>query len=161
MQDLTGFPTSFSTAAKHAPEPLERGRAVSTCFALRLCCSQPSRAFSNRSARFPFFPDADPQTWTEIIQFLYRVHYLQLIFVVKLSTDFDLLKRRFERLFFKSPCWRILTAHETRHYVACRLYKVDATLLAYFYTAAAAARPRRNFGAFIKNRLSTLPSPHR
>ncbi len=105
----------------------------------------------------PIFPDADPQTSAEILEFLafFPIHYLQLIFttIVKLATDFETLKYG---LSFSLSLLSILTAHEAGHYVACRLYKVDATL-PYFIPLPPLLGPAGTFGAFIKI-VSPLPS---
>lgn len=105
----------------------------------------------------PIFSDADPQTWTEILQFLalFPIHYLQLIgdTVYRLATEFETLKYG---LSFSLSLLSILTAHEAGHYVACRLYKVDATL-PYFIPLPPLIGPAGTFGAFIKI-VSPLPS---
>ncbi|HXG83885.1 MAG TPA: site-2 protease family protein [Pyrinomonadaceae bacterium] len=105
----------------------------------------------------PIFPEADPQTWTEILRFLvfFPIHYLQLIFstIGKLATEFETLKYG---LSFSLSLLAILTAHEAGHYVACRLYKVDATL-PYFIPLPPLLGPAGTLGAFIKI-VSPLPS---
>lgn len=105
----------------------------------------------------PIFPDVDPQTWRELLQFLgsFPLHYLNLIFTTigKLATDFELLK---SGLSFSVSLLAILTAHEAGHYVACRLYKVDATL-PYFIPLPPLLGPAGTLGAFIKI-VSPMPS---
>ncbi len=105
----------------------------------------------------PIFPDADPQTWTEILQFFgsFPIHYSHLIFdaVHGLATDFTTLKHG---LSFSLSLLAILTAHEAGHYVACRLYGVDATL-PYFIPLPPLIGPAGTLGAFIKI-VSPLPS---
>ncbi|HXG82599.1 MAG TPA: site-2 protease family protein [Pyrinomonadaceae bacterium] len=105
----------------------------------------------------PIFPDADPQTWTEILHFFgfFPVHYLQLIgnTIYRLATEFETLKYG---LSFSLSLLAILTAHEAGHYVACRLYKVDATL-PYFIPLPPLLGPAGTLGAFIKI-VSPLPS---
>ncbi|MDQ2745640.1 MAG: hypothetical protein M3T96_00050, partial [Acidobacteriota bacterium] len=78
----------------------------------------------------PVFPEIqDPQNWTDIFNLIISLPalYCQLIFstVVTLSTNFEVLT---EGLKFSVSLLAILTAHESGHYVACRLYGVDATL---------------------------------
>ncbi len=105
----------------------------------------------------PIFPDADPQTWTEILHFFgfFPVHYLQLISntIYRLATEFETLKYG---LSFSVSLLAILTAHEAGHYVACRLCKVDATL-PYFIPLPPLLGPAGTLGAFIKI-VSPLPS---
>ncbi len=107
--------------------------------------------------KIPIFPDADPQTYDEILQFLgsFPALYLQLIFdtVHKLATDFEILK---SGVSFSVSLLAILTAHEAGHYVACRLYRVDATL-PYFLPLPPLIGPAGTFGAFIKI-VSPMPS---
>src|SRR5213078_4439098 len=50
----------------------------------------------------------------------------------------------------------ILLSHEMGHYVACRLYRVDATL-PFFLPTPPMVGPAGTFGAFIKI-LSPMPS---
>lgn len=105
----------------------------------------------------PIFPNVNPQTWTETWQFFssFPVHYLQLIFstIYLLFTDFETLKYGLK---FSISLLVILTAHESGHYVACRLYGVDATL-PYFIPLPPLIGPAGTFGAFIKI-ISPLPS---
>lgn len=103
------------------------------------------------------FPNVDPQTWTEIFAFvlLFPVHYAGLIVgaVHELFTDYTLFKYGVS---FSVSLLAILTAHETGHYVACRLYGVDATL-PYFIPLPPLIGPAGTLGAFIKI-VSPLPS---
>src|SRR4051812_47913163 len=73
-------------------------------------------------------PETDPQTWPEIVQFIASLpmRYAALIgdAVYKLSHDFIYLKYG---LSFSLSLLFILISHEMGHYIACRLYKVDAT----------------------------------
>ncbi len=105
----------------------------------------------------PIFPNVNPQTWAEIFQFLlsFPTQYLQLIFstIYLLFTDFEILKYG---LSFSISLLAILTAHESGHYVACRLYGVDATL-PYFIPLPPLIGPAGTLGAFIKI-ISPLPS---
>jgi hypothetical protein len=76
--------------------------------------------------KIPIFPDANPQTNSEIFQFLLSLPtlYVELIFttIQRLLTDFQTLS---SGLKFSVSLLAILTAHESGHYVACRLYGVD------------------------------------
>lgn len=107
--------------------------------------------------QIPIFPDADPQTAAEIFHFFlaFPAHYAALIYttVQTLFTDFETLKYGLK---FSLSLLAILTAHESGHYVACRLYGVDATL-PYFIPLPPLIGPAGTFGAFIKI-VSPLPS---
>jgi membrane-associated protease RseP (regulator of RpoE activity) len=103
------------------------------------------------------FPDANPQTNAEIFQFLLSLPtlYAELIFTTlrQLLTDFETLKYGLK---FSVCLLAILTAHEAGHYVACRLYGVDATL-PYFIPLPPLLGPAGTLGAFIKI-VSPMPS---
>lgn len=103
------------------------------------------------------FPNVNPQTNEEIFQFFlsFPAHYFDLIYttIQRLFTDFETLKYGIE---FSVSLLAILTAHESGHYVACRLYGVDATL-PYFIPLPPLIGPAGTFGAFIKI-VSPLPS---
>ncbi|HXH70584.1 MAG TPA: site-2 protease family protein [Pyrinomonadaceae bacterium] len=98
----------------------------------------------------PIFPDADPQTNSEILQFLLSLPtlYAELISTTihQLLTDFKTLSNGLK---FSVSLLAILTAHESGHYVACRLYGVDATL-PYFIPLPPLLGPAGTLGAFIK-----------
>lgn len=103
------------------------------------------------------FPDVNPQTNTEILQFFlsFPLLYLELI----VSTVFRLAANPAELIYglqFSVSLLAILTAHEAGHYVACRLYGVDATL-PFFIPTPPLIGPAGTLGAFIKI-LSPLPS---
>lgn len=108
--------------------------------------------------RMPLFGDLqDPQSWTEILNLIISLPllYFQLITetISRLFTDFDFLK---DGLSFSISLLAILTAHEAGHYVACRIYGVDATL-PYFIPMPPILSPAGTLGAFIKI-LSPMPS---
>lgn len=67
-------------------------------------------------------------------------------------SSFEILKHG---LTFSIPLLFILTAHEFGHYIACRIYKVDATLP--YFLPVPLISPAGTFGAFIKI-LSPMPS---
>ena len=103
------------------------------------------------------FPNSNPQTNQEIFQFLLSLPtlYAELIFstVHQLLTDFETLKYGLK---FSVCLLAILSAHEAGHYVACRLYGVDATL-PYFIPLPPLLGPAGTLGAFIKI-VSPMPS---
>ena len=111
---------------------------------------------------FPFgridtLPDADPQSWAELADFILSlpVKYVLLIGSVleNIASDPGLL---FYGLCFSISLLFILLSHELGHYIACRIYRVDATL-PYFIPTPPMVGPAGTFGAFIKI-LSPMPS---
>ncbi|MEO5858700.1 MAG: site-2 protease family protein [Pyrinomonadaceae bacterium] len=111
---------------------------------------------------FPFgrvntLPDADPQSWAELSEFIFSlpVKYVMLIGSVfeRIGADPSLL---FYGLCFSTSLLFILLSHELGHYIACRIYRVDATL-PYFIPTPPMVGPAGTFGAFIKI-LSPMPS---
>ena len=128
---------------------------------LRLPC-----ASSDKSPDDPIFPDFNPQSLSDVFQFLvyFQFAYARLIAetIYLLATNseviihglsFSLLKYG---LSFSLSLLAILTAHEAGHYIAARLYRVDATL-PYFIPTPLMVGPAGTLGAFIKI-LSPLPS---
>ena len=111
---------------------------------------------------FPFgridtLPEADPQTWAEWGDFLFSlpVKYILLIggSIETFIAEPGLL---FYGLCFSTSLLFILISHELGHYIACRIYKVDATL-PYFIPTPPMIGPAGTFGAFIKI-MSPMPS---
>lgn len=111
---------------------------------------------------FPFgktetLPDADPQTWAELADFVIALpsKYFVLIgnVVGSLFTEPGLLMYG---LCFSASLVFILFCHEMGHYIACRIYKVDASL-PFFLPTPPMIGPAGTFGAFIKI-MSPLPS---
>ena len=112
---------------------------------------------------FPFgridtLPESDPQTWAEWGDFFFSlpVKYVVLIggSLERFVADPGLL---FYGLCFSSSLLFILISHELGHYIACRIYRVDATL-PYFIPTPPMIGPAGTFGAFIK---ITSPMPSR
>jgi membrane-associated protease RseP (regulator of RpoE activity) len=105
----------------------------------------------------PLFPDIPVETWLDAAYFFYTLpqNYYHLIVgtLRGLVSDPELLKRG---LSFSASLLFILTAHESGHYVACRIYGVDATL-PYFIPTPPMIGPAGTLGAFIKI-LSPMPS---
>lgn len=111
---------------------------------------------------FPFgrietLPDADPQSWSELAAFLFSLpsKYLFLVSTAigSLFTDASLLTYG---VCFSISLVFILFCHEMGHYIACRIYKVDASL-PFFLPTPPMFGPAGTFGAFIKI-MSPLPS---
>lgn len=111
---------------------------------------------------FPFgkidtLPDADPQTFWEFVVFVSSlpVKYIDLIgdAIDKLFTEPGYMAYGFS---FSLSLLFILICHEMGHYIACRIYKVDATL-PYFIPTPPMIGPAGTFGAFIKI-MSPMPS---
>lgn len=113
-------------------------------------------------ALYPFgrietLPEGDPQTWQEISDFVVSIpqKYVGLIgdAIYRLATDQAVF---LDGITFALSLLFILFCHEMGHYIACRIYRVDATL-PYFIPTPPLVGPAGTFGAFIKIR-SPLPS---
>lgn len=107
--------------------------------------------------RFDAFPVADPQTAGELIDFFISLPFYYLVLVLaavqNLFVDPEALRYG---LSFSVSLLFILISHEMGHYVACRIYRVDATL-PFFIPTPPMIGPAGTFGAFIKI-LSPMPS---
>jgi membrane-associated protease RseP (regulator of RpoE activity) len=112
---------------------------------------------------FPFGPYdgfpaiADPQTSSEIVNLIFSLPALYLLLVVGAVTNVlaDPASLAYGLQFSLSLLF-ILICHEMGHYVACRIYKVRATL-PFFIPTPPMIGPAGTFGAFIKI-LSPMPS---
>jgi len=111
---------------------------------------------------FPFgriypFPDADPQTAKEVIDLI--VALPQSYFLIIGAAVANLFSNTSDLAYglkFSISLIFILVSHEMGHYIACRIYKVDATL-PFFIPTPPMVGPAGTFGAFIKI-LSPMPS---
>lgn len=103
------------------------------------------------------FAAADPRTWPEVAAFIASLPsvYLSLVVnaVYQIAINPEYLRYG---LSFSLSLLFILTSHEMGHYVACRIYGVDATL-PYFIPTPPMIGPAGTFGAFIRIR-SPMPS---
>ena len=99
----------------------------------------------------------DPQNWGDLVNLINTLpwYYVALIVTVvqTLLTDPQFLR---DGLSFSLPLIFILVSHEMGHYIACRIYGVDATL-PYFIPTPPMIGPAGTFGAFIKI-MSPMPS---
>ena len=111
---------------------------------------------------FPFgpiniFPTADPGSVGELIGFILSLpaKYVLLIGSVftELASDPALLRNS---LSFSGSLLFILLSHEMGHYIACRIYRVQATL-PFFIPTPPLIGPAGTFGAFIRIN-SPMPS---
>ena len=111
---------------------------------------------------FPFgksdtFPADDPQTASEVMNFIFSIPARYAVFIVTSITDvFTKPEYLSYGLSFSIPLLFILICHEMGHYIACRIYRVDATL-PFFIPTPPMIGPAGTFGAFIKI-LSPMPS---
>jgi membrane-associated protease RseP (regulator of RpoE activity) len=112
---------------------------------------------------FPFGPDgapppvADPQNASEFFQLLLSLPTRYGMFVVQAITDlFSIPGNLVYGLEFSVSLLFILICHEMGHYIACRIYRVDATL-PFFLPTPPMIGPAGTFGAFIKI-LSPMPT---
>jgi len=144
---------------REAMRPTLRTWVKHFAFLLAAFCTVTIAGVIEPFGKIPIFPSnvQDPQNWTEIFNFLLSLpaFYFQLVFATigKLYNDFETLKNGVS---FSVSLLAILTAHEAGHYVACRLYKVDATL-PYFIPLPPLIGPAGTLGAFIKI-VSPMPS---
>jgi membrane-associated protease RseP (regulator of RpoE activity) len=103
------------------------------------------------------FSGLNPQTWTETFYAFLSIPgaYVHEIFraINLFFTDYAYFKYGIS---FSLSLLFILTSHEMGHYIACRLYGVDATL-PFFIPTPPMLGPAGTFGAFIKI-VSPLPS---
>jgi membrane-associated protease RseP (regulator of RpoE activity) len=110
---------------------------------------------------YPFgkipFPIQDPRDWAEAVglAFTLPLFYINLIAnaVNSIATNPAIRK---DGLSFSLSLLFILLSHEMGHYIACRIYRVDATL-PFFIPTPPMIGPAGTFGAFIKI-LSPMPS---
>ena len=110
---------------------------------------------------FPFgslpLPIPDAQTWGELVTVLLQLpsyYFLMIALAIHgLLTDPQIL---IHGLSFSLSLLFILISHEMGHYVACRLYGVDATL-PFFIPTPPLVGPAGTFGAFIRI-MSPMPS---
>ena len=103
------------------------------------------------------FKDLNPQTWTETFHALAAIPGAYIHELLRAAQLFFTSTEHFKYgLSFSLSLLFILTSHEMGHYVACRLYGVDATL-PFFIPTPPLVGPAGTFGAFIKI-VSPLPS---
>ena len=103
-----------------------------------------------------FLPNFNPQTWMELFETIPLLPVLYFEFLIKLIYRvFSTPELLIYGLKFSLSFLFILTCHEFGHYIACRIYKVDATLPYYIPTPPLIGIG--TLGAFIKIR-SLLPS---
>lgn len=111
---------------------------------------------------FPFgpydtLPEADPQTMQELYSFILTLpeRYIGLI-AGAVANLYNNPEHLVYGLQFSLSLIFILICHEMGHYIACRIYRVDATL-PFFLPTPPMIGPAGTFGAFIKI-LSPMPS---
>jgi membrane-associated protease RseP (regulator of RpoE activity) len=111
---------------------------------------------------FPFgsidsMPAADPQSWPELVDFVATIpeRYFGLI-ATAVNSLLTEPRHLIDGLSFSLSLLFILICHEMGHYIACRIYGVDATL-PFFIPTPPMIGPAGTFGAFIKI-MSPMPS---
>lgn len=157
MSDLNRLADKFFDR-REAMRPTARTWAKHIVLLLAALCTATVAGVIKPFGFIEIFPDvADPQNFQEFRQLLAALpaHYFHLISdtIYRLATDFEALKYGLK---FSVSLLSILTAHEAGHYVACRLYGVDATL-PYFIPLPPLLGPAGTLGAFIKI-VSPMPS---
>ncbi|MGI8469614.1 MAG: site-2 protease family protein [Pyrinomonadaceae bacterium] len=156
MSDLNSISNQLFDRREAIRPTLKTWVKHSVLLALTLCTATMAGVLQPFGS-IEIFPNVNPQSATEIFQFLLRLpyFYLELIagIIQRLATHPAEL---IYGLKFSVSLLTILTAHEAGHYVACRLYGVDATL-PFFIPTPPLIGPAGTMGAFIKI-LSPLPS---
>lgn len=105
--------------------------------------------------KFPsplFALDAYFDSYWKLLNIPFVFTHFSVLGILTVFSNWELIKLG---LTFSIPLLFILTAHEFGHYIACRIYKVEATLP--FFMPVPLLSPAGTFGAFIKI-LSPLPS---
>ena len=103
------------------------------------------------------FPPADLPMWEDFATTLtwlptaYALYVVTSVYQILTDPEFLLFGLK-----FSIPLLIILICHEMGHYVACRIYKVDATL-PFFIPSLPLIGPAGTFGAFIRIR-SRIPT---
>lgn len=156
MTDINSLSNQFFDR-REAMRPTGRTWVKHLALLLAAFCTVTIAGSLEPFGKIPIFPDQNPQTDAEIFQFLlsFPILYLALI----KNTILHLLTNPADLLYgvsFSASLLAILTAHEAGHYVACRIYGVDATL-PFFIPTPPLIGPAGTLGAFIKI-LSPLPS---
>ena len=111
---------------------------------------------------FPFgkymaISEDDPQSVSELLRLIFTVPARYAVFVVDaVNNVFASTENLVYGLKFSVSLLFILTCHEMGHYIACRIYRVDATL-PFFLPTPPMVGPAGTFGAFIKI-LSPMPT---
>ncbi|NNF00529.1 MAG: site-2 protease family protein [Pyrinomonadaceae bacterium] len=107
--------------------------------------------------RIPLFPELNSPEIAGIVEvlallpFLYFNLVVQAVTLILTNTEYLLYG-----LSFSVSVLFILISHEMGHYIACRIYRVDATL-PYFIPTPPLVGPAGTLGAFIKI-VSPMPS---
>jgi membrane-associated protease RseP (regulator of RpoE activity) len=142
---------------RRAMRPTTRTWVKHIIFLLVTFCTATIAANINPIGAIPPIPKFNPQDWSEVIQSLPLLpfYYLEFIFdaIYLVLTTPEYLSYGVK---FSLSLLFILTCHEAGHYIACRIYRVDATL-PYFIPTPPMFGPAGTLGAFIKI-LSPLPS---
>ena len=103
------------------------------------------------------FSGLNPQTWTETFYAVLAIPAAYFQEILRAVSLFFTNPVYFKHgISFSLSLLFILTSHEMGHYIACRIYGVDATL-PFFIPTPPLIGPAGTFGAFIKI-VSPLPS---
>ena len=150
--------TNYNFPDYTPPRPTARTWAKHIAFLLvTFCTATIAGSWFPFGRILPGFLEADPRTLGEAADFFTTLipRYAEAIFLTatKLFNDKAFL---IDGVSFSLSLLFILISHEMGHYVACRLYRVDATL-PYFIPTPPMIGPAGTFGAFIRIR-SPLPS---
>lgn len=157
MSDSKSF-INDDNSLERVPSPSARTWVKHLILFLLTICTATIASNIEPFGSIPVFPpELNPQTWNEIFYFILSIpsYYGLLIYksIMLLATDSDYLQYGLK---FSLSMIFILTCHELGHYIACRIYRVDATL-PFFIPTPPLIGPAGTLGAFIQIR-SPLPS---
>lgn len=155
MSDFNSFSNRFFEK-RHAMRPTGRTYAKHIFLLLITFSTCTIAGLIQPFGIFPFLPEFNPQTFAELLLALPNLprQYLEMVFgVIASLADPAFL---FYGLKFSVSILFVLICHELGHYIACRIYKVDATL-PYFIPTPPLVGPAGTLGAFIKI-VSPMPS---
>lgn len=155
MSELNSFSNQFFEK-RHAMRPTRRTWIKHILFLFITFVTCTIASLIQPFGPIPFLPELNPQSWTEFLQILPSIpfQYMEMVIgVIYKLGDFAYLSYGLK---FSVSILFILICHEMGHYVACRIYKVDATL-PYFIPTPPLIGPAGTLGAFIKI-VSPVPS---
>lgn len=153
-------PSSFSPTYKpdrYALRPRARAWLMHIGLLLITLVTSTIAGFIFPFGRLPVFPElmSDSAPDSVVVIAYLPIYYLNLIGSVFQQATGD-PAALLSALSFSVPLLFILASHEAGHYIACRIYKVDATL-PFFIPTPPLIGPAGTLGAFIKI-VSPIPS---
>jgi membrane-associated protease RseP (regulator of RpoE activity) len=157
MSDSTSF-INDDNSLERVPSPSVRTWVKHLIFFFLTICTATVASNIEPFGSNKIFPEnLVLDTWEETFNFILSIPYYYVLNIFKtislIFTDSEYLRYGLK---FSLSMIFILTCHEMGHYIACRIYKVDATL-PFFIPTPPLIGPAGTLGAFIQIR-SPLPS---